>query len=357
MPSFFEAVPRATSIVHQAICIMNKVRWGVLSTARIGMFKVIPGMQQCAHAEVTAIASRSQESAQAAADSLGIAKAHASYEALLADPEIDAVYIPLPNQMHVPWAIKAIHQGKHVLCEKPIGLSSAEGRELLEAARANPHLKVMEAFMYRHHPQWVKARELATNGSIGEVVSIQTWFSYYNDNPNDIRNQVDAGGGSLMDIGCYPISLSRFIFDAEPHKVLGHVTLDPEYQTDTVTSAILDFGEVTSSFTCSTKSAPHQRVNLVGTNGRVELEIPFNAPPDKPCVIWHHENQNSRRIELPIADQYTIQGELMSRAILEDTPVPTPLTDAVANMEVIEAIFQSARSGNWENVQETVRVG
>lgn len=336
---------------------MNKVRWGVLSTARIGVLKVIPGMQQCAHAEVTAIASRSQESAQTAADKLGIAKAHASYEALLADPEIDAVYIPLPNQMHVPWAIKAINQGKHVLCEKPIGLSSAEGRELLEAARANPHLKVMEAFMYRHHPQWVKARELATNGSIGDLVSIQTWFSYYNDNPNDIRNQVEAGGGALMDIGCYPISLSRFIFDAEPHRVLGHVTLDPEFQTDIVTSAILDFGNVSSTFTCSTKSAPHQRVNIVGTSGRVEIEIPFNAPPDKPCILWHQDSENLKRIELPIADQYTIQGELMSRAILEGTPVPTPLSDAVANMEVIEAIFQSGRSGNWENVQEVVKVG
>ena len=326
---------------------MSKVRWGILSTAKIGTVKVIPAMQQGQFCEIAAIASRGIDRAQAAADELGIPKAYGSYEELLADPDIDAINNPLPNHLHVSWSIKALQAGKHVLCEKPIGLTSAEGQELVQAGKAHPDLKLMEAFMYRHHPQWQKAKELATDGSIGQLRTVQTAFSYFNDNPDDIRNQADAGGGGLMDIGCYPISLSRFLFDDEPERVIGEVEFDPKFHTDRMASAILKFHGGTATFTCSTQLVPYQRVNIFGTEGRVEIEIPFNAPPDKPCKIWHQRGSEIEEITFDICDQYTIQGDLFSKAILENTPVPTPIKDAVANMRVIEALLASARDSQW----------
>ncbi|HZS07060.1 MAG TPA: Gfo/Idh/MocA family oxidoreductase [Blastocatellia bacterium] len=326
---------------------MNKVRWGILSTAKIGLVKVIPAMQRGSHSEVTAIASRDAGRARSAAEQLGIPKAYGSYEELLADPEIDAVYNPMPNHLHVPWSIRAIEVGKHVLCEKPIGLSSAEGELLLDAAKKHPKLKVMEAFMYRHHPQWQRAKRLVTEGGIGELRTIQSFFSYYNADPDNIRNMPEIGGGAMMDIGCYSISLSRFIFDAEPERVFGVVEYDPDFKTDRLASGILDFGRGTATFTCSTQLTSYQRVNIFGTEGRVEIEIPFNAPPDEPCRMWHQSKNGVEEIILDICDQYTIQGDLFSQAILNDTEVPTPLEDAVANMKVIEAVMESGRSGTW----------
>ena len=326
---------------------MHKVRWGILSTAKIGVEKVIPAMQRGEHCDVVAIASRSIDKAQAAATELGIPKALGSYEELLADPEIEALYNPLPNHLHVSWSIKALEAGKHVLCEKPIDLSAAEGQRLVDAAREHPRLKVMEAFMYRHHPQWQRAKQLVLEGKIGELRTIQTLFSYYNDDPENIRNIAEFGGGALMDIGCYPISLSRFIFGAEPERVFGIMEVDPAFKTDRLISAVMDFGRGTSTFTCGTQLAPYQRVNIVGTGGRVEIEIPFNAPPDRPCKMWHQRGAEVEEIVLDICDQYTIQGDLFSQAILHDTPVPTPIEDAVANMEVTEAIVRSAQSGGW----------
>ena len=326
---------------------MRRVKWGVLSTADIGLRKVLPAMRQGEHCTLHGIASRNLAKARAAAEQLGMPRTYGSYEALLADPEIEAVYIPLPNHLHVPWSIKALEAGKHVLCEKPIGLTSAEARQLLEVSRQHPDLKMMEAFMYRHHPQWVLARKLVAEGGIGDLRTIQTLFSYYNVDPDNIRNQADAGGGGLMDIGCYCISLSRFVFDAEPERVLGIVEYDPVFKTDRLASGILDFGRGTSTFTCSTQLADYQRVNIVGTEGWVEIEIPFNTPPDRPCKMWHQCGTEVKEIELEICDQYTIQGDLFSLAVINGTPVPTPLEDAVANMEVIEAIVESGERGTW----------
>jgi predicted dehydrogenase len=326
---------------------MSKVRWGVLSTAKIGTVKVIPAMQRGVYTEVTAIASRDPERARAAARQLGIPQAYGSYEELLADPEVDAVYNPMPNHLHVPWSIKAIEAGKHVLCEKPIGLSSAEGEQLLEAARRRPQLKVMEAFMYRHHPQWRHAKQIVDEGGVGELKTIQSFFSYFNNDPANIRNNPEIGGGGLMDIGCYNISLSRFIFGEEPRRVFGVAEFDPQFKTDRIASGVLDFGRGTSTFTCSTQLTPYQRVNIFGTTGRVEIEIPFNAPPDAVCRLWHQTKDKIEEVTFEVCDQYTIQGDLMSQAILNDTPVPTPLADAVANMRVIEAVFESARRGVW----------
>ncbi len=326
---------------------MRKVRWGVLSTANIGLKKVIPAMQRGEYCEMAALASRRLQTAQAAAQQLHIPKAFGSYEQLLADPEVEAIYNPLPNHLHVPWSIKAIEAGKHVLCEKPIALTSAEARTLVDAAKAHPQLKVMEAFMYRHHPQWQRARQLVNTGKIGELRTIHSFFSYFLLDPENIRNLADIGGGGLMDIGCYNISLSRFIFNREPLRVCGTVEYDPKFRTDRLVSGLLDFGSGTATFTCGTQLAPYQRVNIYGTEGRVEIEIPFNAPPDRPCKMWHQHGDEIDQIVLDICDQYTIQGDLFSLAILNDTPVPTPLEDAVANMQVIEAIVESAKRGTW----------
>lgn len=330
---------------------MPHVRWGILGTAKIATEKVIPAMQRAANCQIVAIASRDASRAQQVADRLGIPQAHGSYAALLADPNVDAVYNPLPNHLHVPVSISALEAGKHVLCEKPIGLSSAEGRQLVEAGRKYPRLKLMEAFMYRHHPQWQRARELVREGRLGSLRTVQAFFSYFNRDALNIRNQAEIGGGGLMDIGCYPISLSRFLFEAEPQRVMGIVELDPQFQTDRLASGILDFGSGTSTFTCSTQLASYQRVNICGTEGRVEIEIPFNAPPDRPCRLWLQTGGNVSEIQFEICDQYGIQGTLFSRAILDDTPVPTPIEDAVHNMRVIEAVRQSAARGSWVRVE------
>ncbi len=339
--------PRHYTLTLQQLT-MTKIRFGVLSTANIGTEKVLPAMQQGNYCEVAAIASRDLTRAKKAADKLDIPKAYGSYEELLADPDVDAIYNPLPNHMHVPWAIKALEAGKHVLCEKPIALTSEEGQALVDAAAKYPNLKVLEAFMYRHHPQWIKAKRLAEEGSIGELRTINTFFSYFNNDSDNIRNQADIGGGGLMDIGCYPISVSRFIFESEPLKVAGIVEKDPEFKTDRLASAMMDFGSGTATFTCSTQLSSYQRVNIYGTKGRVEIEIPFNAPPDRPCKMWHQVGEEIEEILLDTCDQYTAQGDNFAQAILNDTPVATHISDAVGNMKVIEAIRRSHASGTWE---------
>ena len=326
---------------------MKKLNWGILSTAKIGIEKVIPAMQHGKLSKIVAIASRTHESAREAAKNLKIPKAFGSYQDLLDDTSIDAVYIPLPNHMHVPWTIKALAANKHVLCEKPIALTATEAKELLKETEKFPHLKVMEAFMYRHHPQWIRALELINGGGIGMVKTVHSFFSYYNDDPENIRNMVDIGGGGLMDIGCYCISLARLIFDEEPQRVFGKIEYDPGFETDRICSGILDFVQGTSTFTCSTQLVPYQRVNVFGTKGRIEIEIPFNSPPDKPCKILFQNNEKIEEIEIKICDQYTIQGDLFSLSVLKNEKVPTPIEDAVENMKVLEAVIQSAEKEEW----------
>jgi predicted dehydrogenase len=329
---------------------MKKIRWGVLSTAKIGREKVIPATQRSELGSVVAIASRDLAQAKDAAAKLGIERAYGSYDELLSDSNVDAVYIPLPNHMHVPWSLRAIAAGKHVLCEKPIGLSVLEAEELANGAAAVPQLKVMEAFMYRFHPQWQAARKLVRDGRIGDLRTVDTQFSYFNDDPRNIRNQPGMGGGALMDIGCYPISLSRFLFGSEPARVMSHIELDPTTQVDRLTSAVMEFAAGTATFTCGTQIAPYQRVNIFGTTGRIEIEIPFNAPPDRPCRIWLQtaaEGSSAEEIRFDVCNQYTLQADAFARAVLDDTPVPTSLADAIANMRVIERVITSAGSGTW----------
>jgi predicted dehydrogenase len=333
----------------------KKVRWGILSTAKIGVKKVVPAMQKGDWVEVAAIASRDQATAEEAARALGIAKAYGSYEELIADPDIEAIYNPLPNQLHVPWSIKAAEAGKHVLCEKPISMTVAEAKSLL-AVQERTGVTIGEAFMVRTHPQWLRTRALIAEGRIGSLRSIQGFFSYHNTDPKNIRNIAECGGGGLMDIGCYPINTSRFVFAEEPLRVSAVVETDPQFCVDRLTSAVLEFPSGQATFTCSTQLVPYQRMQILGTKGRIEIEIPFNAPNDRPCRIFIDDGRDLvgggiTTETFPICDQYTIQGDAFSKAVREGTPPPVPLTDAIKNMAVIEAAFRSAKSGLWETPQ------
>ncbi len=328
---------------------MKKVKWGVLGAASIAVRKVIPGMQKGAYSEISAIASRDKRKAEEAAGKLGIAKAYGSYEELLRDGEIEAVYNPLPNHLHVPWSVKAAETGKHVLCEKPISLTVAEAKSLV-AVRDRTGVKIGEAFMVKTHPQWLRTREIIRSGSIGDLRFIAGVFSYFNRNPDNVRHKVEWGGGGLMDIGCYPITMSRFIFGEEPVRVAGTLERDPDFRTDRLASVILEFPSGQSIFTCSTQTAYFQRMQFLGTSGRVEIEIPWNAPNDRPCRIFVGDQMGGapKVEEFPIVDQYTIQGDEFSRAIRGEREVPVPLEDAIKNMAVIEAIFKAADSRQWE---------
>jgi predicted dehydrogenase len=329
---------------------MSKLRWGILSTSNFARSKMLPALSLSPYAEIHAIASRSKEKAGEVATSLGIPKAYGSYEELLADKDVDVIYNPLPNHLHVPWSIRSLEAGKHVLCEKPVALSSVEALQLLDAGRRHQNLKVMEAFMYRFHPQWRRTREIVAEGGIGELRCIHSFFSYFNADGGNIRNQSGTGGGGLMDIGCYSISLSRFIFGAEPRRVLGIVDYDPQFKTDRLASGILDFGSGTSTFTCSTQLVYYQRVNILGTTGRIEIEIPFNAPPDKACRLWHQRDNRIEEVTFEACNQYTIQADEFSLAVLNNAPVPTPLEDAVSNLKVIEGVVESAKQSRWVTI-------
>lgn len=330
----------------------TKVRWGVLGVAGIATRKVIPAMQRGQFSTVTAIASRDLSKAQQAAAALDIPKAYGSYEALLDDPNVDAVYNPLPNHLHVPWSARAAERGKHVLCEKPIALSAAEARELVRV-RDRTGVVIQEAFMIRTHPQWQRAKALVQEGRIGDVRAILGVFSYFNDDPANIRSVPEWGGGALMDIGCYLINTSRFILGGEPIRVSGAVERDPAMKIDRLTSMLLDYGGAHLTGTCSTQMVYYQRMQIFGTCGLIEIRIPFNAPADRPCEIMVDTGKDlfgggRERLEIPICNQYTIQGDVFSKAVLEGTAAPEPLEDSVKNMECIEAVFRSARSGQWE---------
>lgn len=317
--------------------MIDKVRWGILGTANIALAKVIPAMQRSPWCEITAIASRDLAKAKQAAGELNIPNAYGSYEELLADDAVEVIYNPLPNHLHVPWTVKAAEAGKHVLCEKPIAMSATEARTLIEV-RDRTGMRNQEAFMVRTHPQWLETRKLIRSGRIGALRSITCFFSYFNPNPENIRNQLDFGGGALMDIGCYPITISRWMYDAEPQRVLGLIERDATFGTDTLTTAVLEFPDGHSTFTCSTRLAPYQRMIFHGTEGRIEVLIPFNAPNDRPTQIL----LNDEVIEFPVCDQYEIQGSLFSQALRENRQQPIPLEDAVHNMTVIDAVFKSA---------------
>jgi predicted dehydrogenase len=347
----FQEIGRA----WDTLAAMRKVRWGILGVAGIAVRRVIPGMQLGQWSEIAAIASRDLSKAQDAARSLGIPKAYGSYEELLVDPAIEAIYNPLPNHLHVPWSIRCAEAGKHVLCEKPLSLTVAEARALL-AARDGTGVKIGEAFMVRTHPRWQRVRELVRAGRIGELRSILGFFSYFNRDPANVRNVREYGGGGLLDLGCYCIHISRFLFGEEPARVVGLIEEDPDFHVDRLASAILDFPSGQSIFTCATQIPLYQRMQFFGTQGRIELERPFNAPNDEPTRILLDDGRDVAGTgityeEIGTCDQYTIQGDLFSRAIRGEGEVPVPLEDSLHNMAAIEALFRSARSGTWEKVE------
>jgi predicted dehydrogenase len=327
--------------------IMELVRWGVLGVANIFMKKVLPPLLKSELVDLIAIASRSADKARGAAEAFGIARWYGAYEDLLADPDIEAVYIPLPNHLHAEWIRKAADAGKHILCEKPLALNSEEAASCVEYA-VKRGVRLMEAFMYRFHPQWQRARELVRTGEIGKLLALHTAYSYDLKDPGNIRNKLAMGGGALMDIGCYAVSAPRFVFGREPQRVLGLFSRDPSFKTDILSSAILDFGDGRSIFTVATQGFRTQRVDIYGSSGSIHIGVPFNMYPDVPPLLTVVTGIGERRPVLPAADQYGLEFEAFSKALRRDLPVPTPAEDAVSNQKVLDALFRSESSGSWE---------
>ncbi|HEY2916125.1 MAG TPA: Gfo/Idh/MocA family oxidoreductase [Candidatus Limnocylindrales bacterium] len=323
----------------------RRLRWGILSTADIARRKVIPGMRRGRRSEVVAIASRDEPTARRVAAELGIPRAHGSYEALLADPAVEAVYIPLPNHLHAEWTIAAAAAGKHVLCEKPVALTAVEAERMI-AACERAGVLLMEAFMYRHHPSWRATVDLVRNGAIGRLRAVDTWFSYYNDDPANIRNIAAAGGGALYDIGCYAINVARLLFESEPVRVQASIERDAATGVDTLTTAILAFDAGVATFGVSTRMEPDQRVSIYGSEGRIAVEIPFNIPPDRPTHISLTKGGDppvapaTERLSFDVADPYGAEADAFAAAVLDGTPLPVRPWDAVANLRVIERILE-----------------
>jgi predicted dehydrogenase len=330
---------------------VGTVSWGVLSSAHIGMAKVIPAIQASRRGRVLGIASRDAGRAAAVARSLGIERSYGSYDELLDDPDIDAVYSPLPNHLHVPWTVRAAEAGKHVLCEKPIARTALEA-EILLAVRDRTGVYIQEAFMVRTHPQWLRVKELVAAGELGDLRAIQGFFSYHNIDEGDIRNQIEIGGGGMLDIGCYPVTTSRFVVEREPERVIAAIDRDPTTGIDRLGSAILDFSGMTASFTYGTQTFPYQRMTFVGTVARVDVEVPFNAPADQPCRLFLRSDgrpvSQPEVLEVPICDQYTVAADAFATAVLEMKEQPIPLEDAIANMRVLDALFLSAETDRWQ---------
>ena len=326
---------------------MDTLRWGIISTAKIAREKVIPGLKGADNCEVVAIGSRDQAAAAEVADRHGIGAAYGSYEEVLADDRVDAVYVPVPNHLHARWTIAAAAAGKHVLCEKPLALTAGEAQTMVDACE-QAGVAFMEAFMYRLHPSWQLTRELVAEGTIGELVAVDSWFSYFNDDPTNIRNIPEAGGGALMDIGCYSIDLSRLLFDDEPVTVAGRMRRDPEQHVDTTTSALLGFAAGDATFSCSTRAKPDQYVTIHGTRGRIHLGVPFNIPPDRPTEVVVHTGKplpadaEGQVHTFAPADPYTVQGQRFAAAVLAGEPVPTPPSEGVATMRVLERVVAAA---------------
>jgi predicted dehydrogenase len=329
---------------------MKPVKWGILSTADIGLKKVIPGMLKSQDLVVVGIASREMRRAKSAAKSLGLEKAYGSYEDMLADPEIEAIYNPLPNHLHVPLTLAAARAGKHVLCEKPIAIT-AKGASALRVAAGKVH--IAEAFMVRHALQWIDARARVKKGEIGEVRAIQVLFSYFNNDPKNVRNMADIGGGGLLDIGCYPVTIARYIFGEDPIRCAATIDFDPKFKTDRLAGAIVEFSKGRHlTFTVSTQLAPYQRVHIVGTKGRIEIEIPFNAPPDKPNRLFVHgmDMNEGKWHSFPVSDQYQLQAESFSRVIRKKQKLVWGVEDAITNMRIIDALFKSGKNGKFEKI-------
>jgi predicted dehydrogenase len=314
---------------------------------------MVPGLQRDPLSVIEAVASRDLDSARKFANRFGIPRYYGSYEALLKDPKIDAVYIPLPNHLHVQWSRRALEAGKHVLCEKPLALTTAEVRSLIEL-RDRTGLKIGEAFMVHTHPQWVRARNLIKSPKFGQLRAVQGFFSYNNRDSENVRNKypLEEGGGGLWDIGCYLVYTGRVMFEEEPEEVIALLDRDPEFRTDRLTSAIMKFPSGHAVFTCGTQIVPWQRVVLCGEKQRLEITVPFNQPAEVPSILLKSDGietvEPPEEILIPPVNQYSVQANEFARAILNDTEVPVPLESSFFNTAAIRALIKSAETGHWE---------
>ncbi|MBN1523679.1 MAG: Gfo/Idh/MocA family oxidoreductase [Spirochaetales bacterium] len=325
---------------------MNPVKLGILGVSGHFLKRVVLPVQKLDTAAITAIASRSKQKAESAAVRYSIEKAYGSYDELVADKTIEAVFIPLPNHLHAEWIKKCADAGKHILCEKPLAMNAREAETAVEYA-AKKNVLLLEAFMYRFHPQWIHVKELVDTGEIGEVRSVHTWFTYNNSDPKNIRNQPGTGGGALMDIGCYAISFPRFILGTEPERVFGMMTIDEQFKTDILTSGILDFGSARATFTVGTLAFPYQRCWINGTGGVIEIKIPCNVYSDVPAEVVITTGLGERVYKTSAVDQYGLQFDAFAKAVRAGAPAPVSSRDAVMNMKVIDALAASAQSDSW----------
>ncbi|MGB8818460.1 MAG: Gfo/Idh/MocA family oxidoreductase [Rhizobiaceae bacterium] len=326
-------------------------RWGILSTAKIGREHVIPGIVQSSNGVLAGIASREIAKAEALAKQFGALKAYGSYESMLADPEIDGIYIPLPTSQHVEWTIKCADAGKHVLCEKPISLNASEIDQLV-AARERNKVIISEAFMVTYHPQWAKVRDLIANGAIGTLRHVQGAFTYFNTDPTNMRNIVELGGGALPDIGVYPTVTTRFATGKEPQKVSAKVVFDPVFKTDTFSSVRADFGDFELSFYLSTQMANRQLMVFHGDAGFIEVHAPFNASLyDHDHITLHNRSHDGAQVfRFPGIHQYALEAEAFVRAAEGGKQKLFTLEESISNQKLIDAIFKAGKTGNWENV-------
>lgn len=328
---------------------MKKMKFGVLGVSGHFLKRIVFPLMESETVEIYAIASRNIKRAQETAEKYGIPKFYGSYEELLDDPEIDAIFNPLPNHMHKEWIFKSADAKKHMLCEKPLTLDTEETNEVIEYIK-DSGIKLMEAFMIRFHPKWQKAKALIDNGYIGKVRHIQTVFSYNNQDPSNIRNIKEVGGGALLDIGCYAINTARYILGKAPKRVISMIDEHPEFGTDMTTSAILDYGDAVSLFTVSTSAFPQQQVKIFGTEGTLTVTIPFNDISEVPGKLLFENNSASMEIEVEPVNQYRLMFEAYAKSIVDDTEVPLPLSDSLLNMKTIDAVFKSAKTGEWVNI-------
>ena len=335
---------------------MRKVRWGVIgATAMIAVERVIPAMLEAERSEIIAVASRDPAQARGVAERFEIPRVHASYEALLADPDIEAVYIPLPNNLHMQWTIAAIEAGKHVLCEKPIALNAGEVTHMI-AARDKAGVLVEEAFMLRDHPQWSRMREIIRSGRLGKIQATQGLYTYFNRDPDDIRNRdPELGGGGTYDLGCYTTAVARYVFQAEPMRVIATMQKDPSFDTARLSSVIIEFPDGHGSWTISTQSARYQGLTILGEKGWMRPEIPHVPFAENETRIFIAGDTwpgpfPEETITLAPVNQYTLQGDRFSRLVLGEAVEAWPLETALANIKVLDALFRSQASGSWETV-------
>ncbi len=328
---------------------MQPLQLGILGVSNFFRKRIAIPIPTSPVIDMVALASRSEEKARQAAQEYGVARAYGSYDALLNDPQVDAVYISLPNHLHAEWIKRAADAGKHVLCEKPLALDAAEAQDCLDYA-AERGVTVMEAFMYRLHPQWLHVRNIIRQQEIGSIHLVESFFGYNNTDPSNIRNQPDTGGGALLDVGCYAVSASRFLTGSEPQRVISLAQVDANFGTDVLFTGMLDFGMARATFTVATQTFPYQRVTVHGSSGVISLTIPFNAHADTDAEVIVTTRVGTREIYLPAEDQYILEFEAFAQAVNDQAVPPISPADTVNNMRVLDALKKAHQTGQWESV-------